>query len=51
MITLQFFCIVLGNISKDFSINIMKKKTGLLILILYDTNDTFDIHKHFMRGT
>ena len=49
----------LGNISKDFTINNMKNKTGLkgsakAFSVDYntiDTNDILDIHKYLMKGT
>ena len=47
----------LGNISKDFAINNMKKKTGLEGSVKFfsvdfnpiDTNDILDIHKYLMK--
>ena len=49
----------LGNISKDFTINNMKRKTGLngVVKFFYvdfnpiDTNDVLDIHKYLMKRT
>ena len=49
----------LGNVSKDFTINNMKKKTGLKGIVQFfsvdfnpiDTNDILDIHESLMKGT
>ena len=46
----------LGNISKDFTINIMKKKTGLKVSVQmfyvdYNLIDTSDIHRYLMKET
>ena len=49
----------LGNISKGFTINNMKKKTGLKGVVKYfsvdfnpiGTNDILDIHKYLMKRT
>ena len=48
----------LGNVSKDFTINNMKK-TGLKGVVIFfsvdfdpiDTNDILDIHKYLMKRT
>ena len=53
------YALCLGNISKDFAINNMKKKTGLKRSVNFfsvdfnpiDTNDTLNIHKYFMKRT
>ena len=52
------YALYLGNISKDFTINNMKKKTGLKGIVKFlsvdfnaiDNNDILDIHKYFMKG-
>ena len=49
----------LGNVSKDFTINNMKKKTGLKGTVKFfsvdfnpiDTNDILNIHKYLMKRT
>ena len=49
----------LGNVSKDFTINDMKKKTGSKGVVqfcsadfnLIDTNNILDIHKYLMKRT
>ena len=53
------YALCLGNISKDFTINNMKKKTGLKGVVKFfyfdfnpiDTNDVLDIHKYLMERT
>ena len=53
------YALCLGNISKDFTINNMKKKTRLkgnvnvfsVDFNPIDTNDILDIHKYLMKGT
>ena len=48
-----------GNISKDFTINNMKKKTGLKGSVNFfsvdfdavDTNNILDIHRYLMKKT
>ena len=53
------YTLCLGNISKDFTINNVKKKTGLKGIVNFfsvdfnpiDTNDILDIHKYLMKGT
>ena len=53
------YALCLGNISKDFTIDNMKKKTGLKgVVKLFsvdfnplDTNDILDIHKYLMKTT
>ena len=48
----------LGSISKDFTINNLKKKTGLKGIVNYfsadfnpnDTNNILDIYKYLMKG-
>ena len=52
------YALCLGNISKDFTINHMKK-TGLKGIVTFfsidfnstDTKDILDIHKYLMKGT
>ena len=52
------YALFLGNISKDFTINNMKK-TGLKGVVKFfsvdfspiDTNDVLDIHKYLMKRT
>ena len=48
----------LGNVSKDFTINNMKKKktesrgiVNFFYINPIDTNDILDIHKYLMKGT
>ena len=56
---IKYYTICLSNISKDFTINNMKKKTGLGEVVkffsvdsnLIDTNDVLDIHKYLMKKT
>ena len=51
------YALCLGNISKDFTINNMKKKTGLKGVVIFfsvdfnptETNDILDIHKYSMK--
>ena len=51
------YALCLGNISKDFAINVMKK-TGLKAIVNFfsvdfnpvDTNDILDIHRYLMKG-
>ena len=51
------YALCLGNISIDFTINNMKKKTGLKGAVNFfsvdfnpiDTNDILDIHKYLMK--
>ena len=53
------YALCLGNISKDFTIINMKKKTGLKGVIKFfsvdfnptDTNDILDIHKNLTKRT
>ena len=48
-----------GNISKDFAINNMKKKTGLKGSVNFfsvdfdavDTNNILDVHRYLMKKT
>ena len=52
------YSLSLGNISKDFTINNMKK-AGLKEIVQFffvdfnpmNTNDIIDIHKYLMKGT
>ena len=52
------YALCLGNISKDFTINNMKKKTGLKGIVKIfsvdfnpvDTNNILDIHGYLMKG-
>ena len=55
-----YYALCLGNSSKDFTINnIKKKKIGLAVIVNIfsvdfnpiDTNNIFYIHKYFMKGT
>ena len=54
--TYLHYALFLGNISKDFTINNMKK-TGLkgvvkfVYFVLFDTNDILDIHKYLIKRT
>ena len=49
----------MGNISKDFTVNNMKKKTGLKGVVKFfsvdfnpiDTNDILDIYRYLMKRT
>ena len=51
------YALCLGNISKEFTINNLKKKTGLKGVVAFfsddfnpiDTNDILDIHKYLMK--
>ena len=53
------YTLCLGNISKDFKVNNLKKKTGLkgsvnIFSVDFnrtDTNNILDIHKYLMKGT
>ena len=53
------YTLFLGNISKHFAINNMKKKTGLRGVAIFlsvdfnpiDTNNILDIHKYLMKKT
>ena len=53
------YTLCLGNISKDFTINNMKKKTRLRGVVIFfsvdfnpiDTNDILDIHKYLIKRT
>ena len=53
------YALCLGNVSENFTINNMKRKTGLkgvvnffsVNLILLIINDTLDIHKYLMKRT
>ena len=53
------YALCLGNILKDFTINNMKKKTGLTGVVKFfsvdfspiDTNQILDIHKYFIKRT
>ena len=55
---IKYYTLCLGNISKGFTINNMKK-TGLKgsVKIFFvdfnpiDTHNIFDIHKYLMKGT
>ena len=55
---MKYYTLCLGNISKDFTINNMKK-TGLKGSVKYfsvdfnpvNNNDILDIHKHLMKRT
>ena len=60
---IKHYTLCLGNISKGFTINNMKKKTGLkgsvffffvvVVVVafnLIDTNDVSDIHRYLMKG-
>ena len=54
---IKYYTLRLGNISKDLTINNMKK-TGLKGIIIFfsfdinpiDTNNNLDIHRHLMKG-
>ena len=53
------YALCLGNISNNFTINNLKKKTGLKGVVIFfsvdfnpiDTNDILDIHKFLMKRT
>ena len=53
------YALCVGNISKDFTINNMKKKTGLKGTVNFfsvdfnpiDANDILDVHKYLMKRT
>ena len=53
------YTLCVGNISKDFTVNNMKKKTGLKGSVKFfsddfnpiDNNDILDIHRYLMEGT
>ena len=47
----QTCTLCLGNISKDFTINNMKKLVFSVDFNLIDTNDILDIHKHLIKRT
>ena len=56
---IKYYALCLGNVSENFTINNMKRKTGLkgvvnffsVNLILLIINDTLDIHKYLMKRT
>ena len=55
---IKYYGLFLSNVSKDFTINNMKK-TGFLGVLKYvsadfnpiDTDDILDIHKYLIKGT
>ena len=50
----KYCALCLGNASKGFTINNMKKKTGLKGVVDFNpmiTNDISDIHKYLMERT
>ena len=53
---IKYYSLCLGNVSRNFTINNMKK-TGLIGVVIFfsidpiDTNDILDIHKYLMKRT
>ena len=52
---IKYYTLCLDNISKDFTINSMKKKQALKFFSVdfnpIDTNHVLDIHRYLMKGT